>query len=164
VKQFGSPAETSSNVTNLDSWTTEFNEMIQGDETPDGQDIVPTKGFCSSHYFDERRDVVATAWYEQGTRFLDVRDPKNIKQIGYFMAPGSTTWATYWSPTDDNVLYVVDNNRGVDVLRFNRRGWEDDDALGLGEIKAPIPDFWAETTDAARHPKFGWVCRLPLVP
>ncbi len=165
VKQFGAPDENTSTVSNLDRWTTEFNETITGDETPDGQDIVPTKGFCSSHYFSERKNIVATAWYEQGTRFLDVSDPSNIKQVAYFMAPGSTTWAAYWSPTDDNVVYVVDNNRGVDVVRFNRRAQEEAAALGSDVVKAPIPDFWAtDTADATPDPKFSWVCRLPIAP
>ena len=165
VKQFGSPAEGQSTVQNLDSWTTEFNEAIQGDEDPWGRDIIPTKGFCSSHYFSERDDIVATAWYEQGTRFLDVSDPTDIKEVGYFIAPGSTTWATYWSPTDENVLYVVDNTRGVDVLRFDRGEVDRKKAAGeSAEVKAPLAEWWfdASTTEATPHPEFGWVCRLPL--
>ena len=165
VKQFSSPTEAQSTVQNRDSWTTDFNEAIKGDDDPYGRDIVPTKGFCSSHYFSERDDIVATAWYEQGTRFLDVSDPRNITEVGYFIAPGSTTWATYWSPTDENVLYVVDNNRGVDVLRFDRGDVDRKKAAGQSaEVKAPLAEWWfdASTTEATPHPEFGWVCRLPL--
>ena len=35
---------------------------------------------------------------------------------------GLHLWATYWSPTDPSVLYVVDHQRGVDVLRVTSRG------------------------------------------
>jgi hypothetical protein len=161
VKQFGSPDENTSNVQNLDSWTTEFNELIQGDETPDGQDLIPTKGFCSSHYFSERDGIVATAWYEQGTRFLDVSDPDDIEQVGFFMAPGSTTWATYWSPTDRDILYVVDNTRGVDVLRFERGRARRSDG-SPDPVDAPIAPWWLRegAQDAVPHRKFGFVCRL----
>jgi hypothetical protein len=170
VKQFGSPDENTSNVQNLDSWTTEFNELIQGDETPGGtgvipggQDVIPTKGFCSSHYFSERDGIVATAWYEQGTRFLDVSDPNDIKQVAYFVAPGSTTWATYWSPTDRNVLYVVDNNRGVDVLRFERGRVRRAERRGREEVEAPLAGWWFRdgAPDAVPHRMFGFACRLP---
>jgi len=42
---------------------------------------------CSAHYFDERDGIVAQGWYQQGTRFLDVSDPTDIRQIGYFIPP-----------------------------------------------------------------------------
>ena len=29
---------------------------------------------------------IAQGWYQQGMRILDVRDPMNIKQVGYFFA------------------------------------------------------------------------------
>lgn len=160
VKQFGSPDENTSTVQHLDSWTTEANK------SPDALEAArASEGFCSSHYFSERDDIVATAWYDQGTRFLDVSDPGDIKQVAYFMAPGSTTWATYWSPTDRNVVYVVDNNRGVDVLRFERGSVKRAAARGREEVSAPIASWWKRQNlrfSAAADPKFGWACRLAL--
>ena len=163
VKQFGSPDENTSTVKNLDTWTTEFNEAIQNDEDPYGRDVVPTKGFCSSHYFDERDGIVATAWYDQGTRFLDVSDPTDIKQVAYFIAPGSTTWAAYWSPTARNVVYVVDNNSGVDVLRFERSQVRRAERRGREEIRARPARWWFDGSiaDATPHPDWKYVCRLP---
>ena len=75
VKQLKATGEDESTVKPLDSYTTEFNELIEGDDV-EGMDLIPTNGFCSSHYFDEHDGLVATAWYEQGTRLLDVRDPE----------------------------------------------------------------------------------------
>ena len=40
---------------------------------------------CSAHYFDERGGLVAQGWYEGGTRFLDVTNPADIKQVGYWI-------------------------------------------------------------------------------
>ena len=120
VKQLKATGEDQSTVKPLDSYTTEFNELIEGDDV-EGMDLIPTNGFCSSHYFDEHDGLVATAWYEQGTRLLDVRDPKNIKEVGYFMAPDSVVWAAYWSRTDPSIIYVMDHQRGIDVLRVTSR-------------------------------------------
>lgn len=165
VKQFGSPDENTSTVKNLDSWTTEFNDALgDADGEPQDGDLVPTKGMCSSHYFDERKNIVASAWYEQGVRFLDVSNPKDIKQVGYFMGPGAATWAAYWSPTDNDVVYVVDNNRGLDVLRFNRASLAKAKKQGRRTgVRAPLtpPKARSKRVGFAKpHPKFGFVCRL----
>lgn len=78
---------------------------------------------CSSHWFDERDDVVADAWYEQGVRFLDVSNPREIRQIGYFMPVVTEAWAAYYHEVTEGPLpglyvYVTDYERGIDVLRF----------------------------------------------
>lgn len=114
VKQYGPTGPDQGTVVNLDAWTTEFIEVVNGDENPlTGNDIVPTNGMCSAHYFDEPWDIVATSWYNQGLRFLNVSDPRNIKEIAYFAAPGQTTWAAYWSPTAADIVYAIDHARGV---------------------------------------------------
>ena len=163
VKQLKTTGENESTVKPLDSYTTEFNEAIEGDDV-EGMDLIPTNGFCSSHYFDEQDGLVATAWYEQGTRLLDVRDPKNIKEVGYFMAPDSVVWASYWSRTDPSIMYVMDHQRGIDVLRVTS------DAQGGKEVKAQAVPNWfrlGEQSEARRavaspeaHPLFGYVCRV----
>jgi FAD-dependent urate hydroxylase len=55
---------------------------------------------CSAHYFDVRDGLVAQAWYESGTRFLDVSDPSNIRQVGYWIPAKNVTWSAYYPPTD----------------------------------------------------------------
>jgi hypothetical protein len=186
VTGYGETGADQATVKNLDTWTTEFNELIQNDEDPlAGEDIVPTNGFCSAHYFDEHDGLVATAWYEQGTRLLDISDPRDIKQVGYFLAPDSIVWAAYFAPTDPSVIYVADHSRGIDVLRVGEgdaggppptagkgkkgkgkgRGPSSSKASSerAGEVEAPLADWWFERTKratAVEHPRFGWVCRV----
>lgn len=83
--------------------------------TPAEQEGMSEGGECSAHWFSMRDGVVAHGWYDQGTRFLDVRDPRNPIQVGYFRPDDATTSAAYWH--GDHV-YVADYARGVDILRF----------------------------------------------
>jgi hypothetical protein len=152
-------ATTPAVLTNLDSWATELDELTR----LEGKS--PATILCSAHWFDVRDGLVAQGWYEQGTRILDVRDPANIKQVGYFVMPVTETWAAYWSPTDPNgeIMYTVDLARGVDVLRVKRPAPEAPAKkapvrqkwVGDGTIVSPSADFSLESTT------FGWVCRVP---
>jgi hypothetical protein len=184
VKQLKATDENESTVKHLDSFTTEFNELLAKEDDVEGMDLIPTNGFCSAHYFDERDGFVATAWYEQGTRLLDVRDPTNIKQVGYFMAPDSVVWAAYWAPTDRSIIYVMDHQRGIDVLEVEwpRRHWGDrdrdddrdrdrEDRWESKRVRAPaVPSWFRQGTKLSRtrlavdqgrpHKGFGWVCRI----
>jgi hypothetical protein len=73
-----------------------------------------TSSNCSAHYFQLRDGIASYAFYGQGTRFLDVTDPTNIVQVGYFRPNGANTWAPYWR---GDLLYIADNARGVDIVR-----------------------------------------------
>ena len=97
--------------------------------TPADQEGADDGGECSAHWFTMRDGLVAHGWYDQGTRFLDVRDPRNPIQVGYFRPDDATTSAAYWH--GDHV-YVADYARGVDVLRFTGGG-------GSGPPAAPAP-------------------------
>src|SRR3712207_8820561 len=81
-----------------------------------GRGHAPFTGLCSAHYFDYRDGIVAGGWYEQGTRFLDVRDPTDIRQIGYWIPTKGETWAVYFPPTDatGTIVYALDFARGID--------------------------------------------------
>jgi hypothetical protein len=84
-------------------------------------------GDCSAHWFTVKGNIVALGNYEQGTRFVDVSDPTNPKQVGWFRVPvrqasatqpeivSSDTAAPYWH---DRFVYVADYQRGIDVLKF----------------------------------------------
>jgi hypothetical protein len=63
--------------------------------------------------------LVAGGWYEHGTRFLAV-DPKtgDISQIGFFQPVRGSASSAYWIAGTDYV-YVVDYQRGIDILRFD---------------------------------------------
>jgi hypothetical protein len=100
-------------VTPLDTWMTELN----------GSDSKASASVnCSSHWFDESGGIAAVGWYEQGTRFLDVSDPRDIRQVGYYLPASGSTWAAYWSPTDPSrqIVYTADAYLGVQVLRIDR--------------------------------------------
>ena len=166
VKQLKTTGQNQATVKQLDSFTTEFNELVEGDDL-EGMDLIPTNGFCSSHYFDEQDGLVATAWYEQGTRLLDTSDPTNIKQVGFFMAPDSVVWAAYWSPTDPSIIYVMDHQRGIDVLKVGSPALRH----AAKRVRAPaVPKWFRAGTKLSRkrlgvalgdkHARFGWVCRV----
>ncbi|MFC9975096.1 LVIVD repeat-containing protein [Spirillospora sp. NPDC127200] len=73
---------------------------------------------CSAHYFDIKNGVLAQSFYSQGTRFIDVRDPTNPRQIAYFRADDSRAWASYYH---GKYVYVADHARGIDVLETTFR-------------------------------------------
>jgi hypothetical protein len=82
-----------------------------------------TTASCSAHWFTVNGNIIAQGWYAQGTRFIDVSDPKHPKQVGYFRIPsgdanvtaGSAS-AAYWH---NGYVYVADYSRGVDVLHYD---------------------------------------------
>jgi hypothetical protein len=83
--------------------------------TPEGAE--GSTGCDSSHYFSSRGDgITANAFYTKGVRFLDTRDPTNIRQIGWFVNSDSDTWAAYWHK---GYVFVADLQRGVDVLQLD---------------------------------------------
>jgi hypothetical protein len=98
-------------MTPIDKWET---ELLQGAAQP--------AAMCSAHYFDIKQNVVAQAWYEQGLRLLDVSDPANIRQIGYFIPPNGESWAAYFAPTDPSgrIFYLLDASLGVVVAEYDR--------------------------------------------
>jgi hypothetical protein len=93
----------------------------------DGNAEVNALG-CSGHWFTVRENntgryagkyLVAGGWYEHGTRFLTV-DPKtgSISQVGFFQPVRGSASSAYWIPGTDYV-YVVDYQRGIDILKFD---------------------------------------------
>lgn len=115
----------------LDTWMTELNAS-------DSKAAFAIN--CSSHWFDASKNLVSVGWYEQGTRFLDVHDPRNIRQVGFHIPANGSTWAAYWSPTDPtrSIVYTADAYLGVEVLRIDRRA----DLSTMPTVTAPIPAAW----------------------
>ena len=93
----------------------------------DGNPAVNALG-CSGHWFTVREDspgryrgdyLVAAGWYEHGSRFLAVnKKTAQINQVGFFQPVRGSTSAAYWIP-GTNYVYVVDYQRGVDILKFD---------------------------------------------
>ena len=136
----------------VDKWTTEVSgaPFLTGNH-------APVTVFCSSHWFTERKGVVADGWYEQGTRFLDTHDPSHIRQVGYWLPPNAVTWAAYW--VTDNIVYTADVGRGIDVLRVTlpKSGGKT-----APSVVAPIRASWlgaAPQRDIMRESKrWHWSC------
>ena len=85
-------------------------------------------GDCSAHWFTVNGNIVALGNYEQGTRFVDVSDPRNPQQVGYFRVPAQGTRGTAGEVVSSNVagaywhgkyVYVSDYARGIDVIKFH---------------------------------------------
>ena len=76
---------------------------------------------CSAHWFDEDGGLVAQGWYDQGVRFLDISNPGQIRQVGYY-ATGGSFWAAYFAPSDPKreIVYALDTAGGIDVLHIDR--------------------------------------------
>ena len=88
----------------------------------DGHPPVNALG-CSVHWFEEHPTfhnggLVALAAYESGTRFLQITPEGKIKEVGWFEPVGGGTSAPHWAP-NSNVVYAIDYQRGVDVLKWN---------------------------------------------
>ena len=60
--------------------------------------------------------LVAMAWYDHGVRFFRVSHAGKIREIGYFMPAAAQSSNPYW--ITKRLLYVVDYNRGIDLLRY----------------------------------------------
>jgi hypothetical protein len=141
----------------LDRHQTELGALAEG------RGWAPVTGLCSAHYFDYRDGIVAGGWYEEGTRFLDVRDPTNIRQVGYWVPTKGETWSVLFPPTDPTgtIVYALDFARGIDVLRLDRSD--------LRPREAPVRRSWISgsrratevLTGASRSGRFGFQCRLP---
>lgn len=86
----------------------------------DGNPPVGVWG-CTSMWFQEHPDyrnggLVAAAFFEHGTRFLNVDGAGKISEVGYFMPHAGETIASYW--ITKGLVYAIDMNRGIDILRF----------------------------------------------
>jgi hypothetical protein len=78
---------------------------------------------CSVHWFEEHPTfrnggLVALATYENGTRFLQIGADGKITEQGYFVPLGGSTSAPHWAPGGSDIVYAVDYERGLDVLKY----------------------------------------------
>jgi hypothetical protein len=136
-----------------DMWGTEIEALS------DGSGFAPSTGLCSAHYFDQRDGLVANAWYEEGTRFLDVSDPKDIKQIGYWIPAKGETWSAMFAPNDPTgqTVYALDFVRGIEVLHIDR-------GASTKKRSAPVRRSWlrrsAGPSGWSTASRSGYVCRI----
>jgi hypothetical protein len=97
----------------------------------------PIDEVCTAHLYNfvpqtSTRDVLVSAWYEGGTSVADSTNPAQTKEIGFYdvrtAVPGGTTpitsdvWSSYWY---NGYIYVNDEGRGLDIMKFNDARVED---------------------------------------
>lgn len=134
----------------MDQWLTELEHYARGSN--------PVTITCSSHWFTfNGNKIVAVGWYNQGVRFLDVSNPRAIRQVGYWLGPAATASAAYFVPGRDDIVYVTDYNRGFEVLRIA------DGGLNAPLVRAPLRAEWlagpAPFEAAVTGEEFGYACR-----
>ncbi|MGH2829281.1 MAG: hypothetical protein ACRDJM_02245, partial [Actinomycetota bacterium] len=122
---------------------------------------APAATACSSHWFDlNDNKVVAVAWYQQGIRFLDVSNPRDIRQVGYYIAPweyaGFGVSQALFAPGRDDIVYGMSLTSGLVVLKIAQGG------AGAPTIQAPprsVPDG-IDFGSLRPHPLFGYACAI----
>jgi hypothetical protein len=137
----------------LDMWTTELNELDQQTGRSPGTVL------CSAHWFDEDRGLLAQGWYDQGVRFMDISNPRDIRQVGYWVTTG-TFWGAYYAPTDPTrqTVYALDIQNGIDVLHIDRGK----SASTMRSVRAPIASSWLKpgARKLRASPTWGFACPL----
>ena len=78
---------------------------------------------CSTHWFEahptfHNGGLVALADYEHGDRFLQILPNGKINEVGLFEPLGGAASAMHWA-AGGRVVYSIDYQRGIDVLRWN---------------------------------------------
>ncbi|MFK8026389.1 MAG: hypothetical protein AB8G26_20715 [Ilumatobacter sp.] len=118
--------------------------------SPAGEEGTDTGApFCSAHYFDRDKEIVAYSWYAQGTRFLDISDPREPIQIAYFRPDDTVSFAPYFY---EDLIYVADIARGVDILRLDRGA--DNASSSRSPVQAPARSVAALAVSAATTARF----------
>jgi len=106
-----------------------FTEFTLADEYRMSDNGTPNEGSapinffgCTSYGLDvnpsyKANGLAGTAWFEHGTRVLRVGDDGKITEVAGFVGHGGNAVRPVWRT--DEVLYVIDFYRGIDVLYVN---------------------------------------------
>jgi hypothetical protein len=118
----------------------------------DGKPVAGALG-CSVHWFQEHPTfrnggLVAISEYEDGVRFLQIRPDGTIQEQGYFLSLGSSSSSPRWAGKDD-VLYSIDYQRGIDILRWKGRHYVPGASGGVGAEAGRVDGTDGETPPAA---------------
>jgi len=104
----------------------------------DGKPVAGALG-CSVHWFQEHPTfhdggLVAISEYEDGVRFLQITPGGGIQEQGYFLSLGSSSSSPKWAGKDD-VLYSIDYQRGIDILRWKGEHYVPGAPAEAGRVK-----------------------------
>jgi len=85
---------------------------------------APAHTLYCGHWFDahpkwKSGGLLALAHYDWGTRFLEIDRKGGIKEIGWFQPVRGYTASAKW--IDNEVVYVHDYARGLEILRFTEK-------------------------------------------
>ena len=117
--------------------------------------------YCSSHWFSvNSHDVVADGWYGAGVRFLDVSDPKHPRPIGVWAGDSTTASQAVFFPGRDDLVYVADYTRGLDVISIDRGGKGARTVAPSDEVRTGAPGL-SITVRLTPHQHWGWSCLTP---
>ncbi|MDQ3951433.1 MAG: hypothetical protein M3279_00500 [Actinomycetota bacterium] len=91
----------------------------------DGGGLASAPFGCSPHWFTTHPNwknggLVAVGWYNSGTRLLEVNSKGKISEAGWFLPTAGGTSGAYF--INKEIIYAVDYQRGIDVLRFTGKG------------------------------------------
>ncbi len=122
--------------------------------------------FCS-HWFTTRpgwKDggQLAVGWYEHGTRLLQVSSAGRIKEQGYYTPVGTSSSAAYWASKD--ILYILDYNRGLDVLRIHNKAVRSPIARGATGLLPTSKPLHSKLMLPGMVKGDTWRCGNPVAP
>lgn len=139
-------AKTHYRMTQLSTWTP--------------QNQKGSSGCDSAHYFTDRGDqLLAGAYYTQGTRFLDVSNPRKPREVAYFRPDNADTWAAYWH---NGYVFIADNMRGVDIIKLTGQAARLGHATAAPTLTAPVLPAGRDLASVAqKDPTWGWMCAVP---
>jgi hypothetical protein len=85
---------------------------------------APAHTLYCGHWFDphptwRNGGIVAIGHYDWGTRFLNVTSKGKMEEVGYFQPIAGHTSSAEWISND--IVYVHDYRRGLEILRFNSK-------------------------------------------
>jgi hypothetical protein len=97
-----------------------FRLQVVGEWGPVGSRGPQPTADCSAHWFQPMPGVgggnlLVQAFYGQGTRILDVSDPRHPVQVAYFVPKGSEAATPAYH---DGFIYAAQYSTGVDVIRY----------------------------------------------
>ena len=124
----------------------------------DNHGPLAQKQYCSSHWFDVNSNkVVADGWYGAGVRFLDVSNPKHPRPIGVWAGDSTTASQADFFPGRDDLVYVADYTRGLDVISIDKGG--KGAAAVTTEPTAPVTAPGLRISVKLKpHDHWGWSC------
>jgi hypothetical protein len=90
-------------------------------------------GFYTAHEVVLEHGLAYASWYSDGVRIVDLADPTEPTEVGYFVPPGAADPQGYWVAPDgsqafpmvwgidvvDNLIYLSDMHTGLWIVRFS---------------------------------------------